>query len=114
MAYGELGPTHHSIEDLSWMRAIANLTVVVPADPAPDARRRALGGAPPGGPCYLRIPRFKVPDGHARTTRRSSPGRAVRLTDGDDVTVVADGHDGVARAARRPSGCARRASACGC
>ena len=33
MAYGELGPTHHSIEDLSWTRAIANLPVVVPADP---------------------------------------------------------------------------------
>jgi transketolase len=33
MAYGELGPTHHSIEDLSWMRAISDLTIVVPADP---------------------------------------------------------------------------------
>jgi len=34
MAYGELGPTHHSIEDLSWLRAIDGLAVVVPADPA--------------------------------------------------------------------------------
>ena len=34
MAYGELGPTHHSIEDLSWLRAIAGLGIVVPADPA--------------------------------------------------------------------------------
>src|SRR4029079_2121103 len=33
MAYGELGPTHHSIEDLSWLRAIADLPIVVPADP---------------------------------------------------------------------------------
>jgi len=33
MAYGELGPTHHSIEDLAWTRALANLTVIVPADP---------------------------------------------------------------------------------
>ena len=33
MAYGELGPTHHSIEDMAWLRAIANLTVIVPADP---------------------------------------------------------------------------------
>src|SRR3954463_7134127 len=33
MAYGELGPTHHSIEDLSWLRAVADLPVVVPADP---------------------------------------------------------------------------------
>jgi len=34
MAYGELGPTHHSIEDLAWMRAIDELAVIVPADPA--------------------------------------------------------------------------------
>ena len=33
MAYGELGPTHHSIEDLAWTRIIPNLSVVVPADP---------------------------------------------------------------------------------
>ena len=33
MAYGELGPTHHSIEDLAWTRVIPNLTVIVPADP---------------------------------------------------------------------------------
>src|SRR5690242_9655198 len=32
MAYGELGPTHHSIEDMAWLRAIANMTVIVPAD----------------------------------------------------------------------------------
>src|SRR5512145_938307 len=37
MSYGELGPTHHSIEDLAWTRAIANLTVIVPADPIETA-----------------------------------------------------------------------------
>ena len=39
MAYGELGPTHHSIEDLAWTRAIANMTVIVPADPIETAAR---------------------------------------------------------------------------
>jgi transketolase len=34
MTYGELGPTHHSTEDLSWLRAIDGLAIVVPADPA--------------------------------------------------------------------------------
>ena len=33
LAYGQLGSTHHSIEDLAWLRAIANLTIIVPADP---------------------------------------------------------------------------------
>src|SRR5699024_7131559 len=32
MAYGELGPTHHSVEDLSWLRALPGLDIVVPAD----------------------------------------------------------------------------------
>ncbi len=56
MAYGELGPTHHSIEDLAWTRAIANLTVIVPADSDRDraggARRRRPGrpGLPPCQP----------------------------------------------------------------
>ena len=38
MAYGELGPTHHSIEDLGWMRIIPNMTVIVPADPLKPKR----------------------------------------------------------------------------
>src|SRR6185295_19938121 len=38
MAYGELGPTHHSIEDIAWTRAIAGMTVIVPADPKETAQ----------------------------------------------------------------------------
>src|SRR5438067_266383 len=37
MAYGELGPTHHSIEDIAWLRAIDNMIIVVPADPIETA-----------------------------------------------------------------------------
>jgi transketolase len=89
MAYGQLGPTHHSIEDLSWLRAIAGLPVVVPADP--DQTRAAVAwAAAHSGPSYLRIGRFKVP---AVTPPGApfAPGRAVRLTAGDDVTVLAVG-----------------------
>lgn len=32
MAYGELGPTHHSIEDFAWMRVLPNLPVIAPCD----------------------------------------------------------------------------------
>src|SRR6188472_2630622 len=37
MAYGELGPTHHSIEDITWLRAIDNMIIIVPADPIETA-----------------------------------------------------------------------------
>jgi transketolase len=30
MSYGQLGPTHHSIEDFAWMRALDNMTVLAP------------------------------------------------------------------------------------
>jgi transketolase len=89
MAYGELGPTHHSIEDLSWTRAIANLSVVVPADPA-QTRAAVRWAAAARTPCYVRIPRFKVPDVTPEGAG-FAPGTAVRLADGDDVTVIATG-----------------------
>jgi transketolase len=89
MAYGELGPTHHSIEDLAWTRAIANLTVLVPADPA-QTRAAVRWAAAADVPCYLRIPRFKVPD-VTPDDAEFAPGTAVRLAEGDDVAVIATG-----------------------
>jgi transketolase len=89
MAYGELGPTHHSIEDLSWLRAVANLTVLVPADPA-QTRAAVRWAAAAPGPCFVRVPRFKVPE----VTPDGAPfehGRSVQIRDGDDVTVIAVG-----------------------
>jgi transketolase len=89
MAYGELGPTHHSIEDLAWTRAIADLKVVVPADQA-QTRAAVRWAAAGNGPVYIRIPRFKVPDVTPEDAP-FGPGTSVRLTDGEDVTIVAVG-----------------------
>ncbi|MER5999250.1 transketolase family protein [Nonomuraea sp. NPDC003707] len=89
MAYGELGPTHHSIEDLSWMRAVAGLDVIVPADSV-QTRAAVRWAAASGRPSYVRIPRFKVP---VVTPEGApfEPRRAVLLADGDDATVIAIG-----------------------
>src|SRR4029077_19057617 len=82
MAYGELGPTHHSIEDLSWTRAIANLHVAVPADPA-QTRAAVRWAAGIDGPVYLRIPRFPVPAVHADDPP-FLPGVSTQLAGGTD------------------------------
>lgn len=89
MAYGQLGPTHHSIEDLAWTRAIAHLTVIVPADPVDTAAAvRAI--AELDGPVFLRLSRMPVPivhdDEHAFAI-----GRAVQLREGSDLTIIANG-----------------------
>jgi transketolase len=108
MAYGELGPTHHSIEDLSWTRAIDNLRVAVPADPAQTrAAVRWASRTPVRSTCASRASRSRR---HAGRRAVRSRATSVRLTDGDDVTVIAAGTMVSARARRR-SGCAATGSA---
>jgi len=89
MAYGELGPTHHSIEDLSWTRAIAGLKIIVPADPEETRAALRYVVANPGG-YYLRIGRHPVPSVNPEGTGFQL-GQAVQLTDGDDVAIIAVG-----------------------
>jgi transketolase len=89
MSYGELGPTHHSIEDLSWMRAIAGLPVLVPADGV-QTRSAVRWAAGLGKGSYIRIPRFKVPV-VSDPSDRFVPGEAVVARAGSDVTVIAVG-----------------------
>ena len=89
LAYGELGPTHHSIEDLAWLRAIANLTVIAPADPV-EVEAVIRWAAATEGPVFIRVPRMKVPVVHD-APYRFEPARATTLRDGDDVTIIACG-----------------------
>jgi transketolase len=89
VAYGELGPTHHSIEDMAWLRAIANLTVIVPADPV-ETEWAVHAAWRFEGPVFLRISRMPVPIVHAKDYRFEI-GRATRLREGNDVTLIANG-----------------------
>jgi len=89
LAYGALGATHHAIEDIAWMRSIANMTVIVPADPLETSQAVAAAVAT-HGPMYLRVSRMGVPVVHADDyTLRI--GKAAQLRDGRDVTLIACG-----------------------
>ncbi|NTJ09573.1 transketolase family protein [Rhizobium lusitanum] len=89
MAYGELGPTHHSIEDFAWMRVLPNLPVIAPCDRIETAAA-VEWAATYSGPCFLRLSRVGVPDllpeGHIFEL-----GRANVLREGSDVTLIANG-----------------------
>ncbi len=89
VAYGPLGPTHHAIEDVAWVRAIAGMTVVVPADISETAQAVRAAAFHPG-PVYLRLTRSPVPIVHDADYRLEI-GRASRLRDGDDITLIANG-----------------------
>lgn len=89
MAYGQLGPTHHSIEDIAWTRILPNMTVLVPADPVETAAmmRYSLEHV---GPMFLRISRIPVPVVHAENYEFRL-GKAVVLREGNDITLMANG-----------------------
>ena len=89
VAYGELGPTHHSIEDFAWLRPLTNLTVIVPADPWETAEAVKWAAAHEG-PVYLRLSRMPVPD-IVVPGRTFQPGKAQVLREGGDVAILACG-----------------------
>ncbi len=89
MAYGELGPTHHSIEDMAWLRAIANMTVIVPADSVETAQVVEVA-VRTEGPMFIRLSRLPVPIVH-KPDYHFEIGKAALLRDGEDITLIANG-----------------------
>jgi transketolase len=89
MAYGELGPTHHSVEDFSWLRALPGLDIIVPAD-ASQTRQVLRSVSADPRPTFIRVGRYRVPpvsvDGQA-----IERGRFAVARDGRDVTIIATG-----------------------
>lgn len=89
VAYGELGATHHSIEDIAWLRAIDKLTLIVPSDPWETAEAIKAASACEG-PVFVRVSRMPVP-----ALERENPtfeiGRAETLRSGTDIAIIANG-----------------------
>jgi transketolase len=81
------GPSHHATADLAAMRALPNMTVLVPAD-ATETARLVTAAAHLPGPVYLRLGRDPVPP---VSTGEPVIGEARELRAGDDVTLVAAG-----------------------
>lgn len=88
VAYGELGATHHSIEDLAWLRAMREMTVIVPADPWETAEAIRAASAH-DGPVFIRISRMPVPE--LAHVQPFAIGRGEVLRDGADVAIIATG-----------------------
>ncbi len=90
VAYGELGPTHHSIEDIAWMRALDSLTIVLPADEM-QTKEALIWAANTEGPVFMRIGRFKVPSVSQGMNPAFVPNKAMRIIDGTDISIIAAG-----------------------
>ena len=85
ISVGGDGATHQALEEITLMRIIPNMTVVVPSDSqeAYEATKQAVDIP---GPVYLRLGRAKVPVLEKR--EKFKIGKAALMTDGDDITII--------------------------
>lgn len=86
---GEDGASHQTFEDISLMRTIPEMTVVVPGD-GPGAKILLRQAVNMTGPVYVRLGRSAVPIIYDKSSDLKI-GKGKLLRDGRDLTIIACG-----------------------
>ena len=87
---GEDGASHQALEDIAYMRAIPDMTVIVPAD-CTEVNQVIEYAANTKGPMYIRIPRTNLKCLFDDSKYKFNPVSGVKLKDGKDLTFVSNG-----------------------
>ncbi|MGO1752313.1 MAG: transketolase family protein, partial [Psychroflexus sp.] len=90
LTLGEDGATHQILEDIGLMKMLPGMTVINTCD-YNQTKAATLAVAEHDGPVYLRFGRPKVVN-FTPEDQKFEIGKAVQLTEGTDVTIVATGH----------------------
>ena len=90
ISMGFYGTSHHATEDLGMMRTIAGLTVVCGTD-ANQLRAVLRASLRHPGAMYIRLGRGRDPEVYDRVPETFALGRAIRLREGHDLTMIATG-----------------------
>jgi len=89
ISYGALGSTHHSLHDIAVLRAIHNISIIIPADNF-EAREAVIAAASEPHPVYIRFgkkPMYRLHELGANF----EIGRAIQIKSGYDLAFVATG-----------------------
>ncbi len=90
LTLGEDGATHQILEDIGLMKMLPGMTVINTCD-FNQTKAATIAIADHQGPVYLRFGRPAVPN-FTPADQKFEIGKAIRLQDGKDVTIVATGH----------------------
>jgi len=85
------GVTHQAVEDVSFLRNIANMTIIQPATPLEAVAAAYQGILEHEGPVYLRFSRTLKEELYSPEDYKFQIGKAITLQDGQDVTLIATG-----------------------
>jgi transketolase len=83
------GATHLPLEDISLMRSLPRMTVIVPAD-AIEMEKAVVAAYEHHGPVYLRVGKLPVPI----VTKEEDPfeiGKAITFKEGSDISLISTG-----------------------
>jgi transketolase len=89
VSYGALGTTHHSLHDIAVLRAIHNISIVVPADNF-ESHQAILAAANSAKPMFIRFGKAAMYHLHSTETYFEI-GKAITLREGNDVAFIATG-----------------------
>jgi transketolase len=92
MSLGYYGTSHHALEDIAITRAIADLTVVCAAD-ANQLRAILRLSLDWPGAMYIRLGRGRDPEVYEDVPADFQIGKAVRLREGSDLTIITTGSE---------------------
>ena len=90
LSLGEDGATHQILEDIGLMKMLPGMTVINTCD-YNQTKAATIAIAEHVGPVYLRFGRPKVAN-FTSADQKFEIGKAVTLTEGKDVTIIATGH----------------------
>ena len=90
LTLGEDGATHQILEDIGLMKMLPGMVVINPCD-YNQTKAATIAIADYDGPVYLRFGRPSVPI-FTPADQKFEIGKAIQLTEGTDVTIVATGH----------------------
>ena len=89
VSYGALGSTHHAIHDIAVLRAINNITIIVPADNL-ETTEAIKAASHMSHPVYIRFGKRPMPHLHPPGTP-FEVGKALQIRDGRDIAFIATG-----------------------
>ena len=90
LSYAELGPTHHSLEDMAILRTLPGMTVLAPCDET-ELRLGLRAALQQDGPVYMRIGKKGEPAIHKQLPDFRL-GKALTVKEGADVCLISTGN----------------------
>jgi len=90
LSYAELGPTHHSNDDIALLRILPNMTVICPADSF-EVRAALRAALKHNGPVYIRLGKKGEQVVHGGIPEFTI-GKGIIMKDGNDVCLLSAGN----------------------